>query len=104
MLKAAVLNPIARASEETASTVTPGFRNSVRKASRSERGSGAIMVLGGTSPPTNHMTVAGIAAFVGFFAAALPAQDATALHPWRQVWSDEFEGPANSAPDRGKWT
>jgi hypothetical protein len=37
MLKAAVLNPIARASDETARAVTPGFRSSVRRASRSER-------------------------------------------------------------------
>jgi len=37
-------------------------------------------------------------------AAALPAQDAASLRPWRLVWSDEFDGPAGSAPDRGKWT
>jgi beta-glucanase (GH16 family) len=37
-------------------------------------------------------------------AATLAAQDATLLHSWRLVWSDEFDGPANSAPDRTKWT
>jgi beta-glucanase (GH16 family) len=51
------------------------------------------------------MTVAGIAAIGLFVAAALPAQEeAAALRPWRLVWSDEFDGPAGSAPDRSKWT
>jgi beta-glucanase (GH16 family) len=31
-------------------------------------------------------------------------QDAAPIHPWYLVWSDEFDGPANSAPDRTKWT
>jgi len=33
--------------------------------------------------------------------AALPA---TAQTSWRLLWSDEFDGPANSSPDPGKWT
>ena len=51
------------------------------------------------------MTLAGIAAFA-IFSATLWAQEADSriLARWRLVWSDEFEGPANSAPDRAKWT
>ena len=37
-------------------------------------------------------------------AGAAFGQDAAALHPWQVVWSDEFDGVANSAPDRAKWT
>ncbi|HVO80669.1 MAG TPA: glycoside hydrolase family 16 protein [Terriglobales bacterium] len=36
--------------------------------------------------------------------AALHAQDAAPLRPWRLVWNEEFDGPAGSAPDRAKWT
>jgi beta-glucanase (GH16 family) len=36
--------------------------------------------------------------------ATLSAQDAVRLQPWRLAWSDEFDGPANTSPDRTKWT
>jgi beta-glucanase (GH16 family) len=32
------------------------------------------------------------------------AQIAAPPQPWRLVWSDEFDGKANSPPDRTKWT
>ena len=40
-------------------------------------------------------------------AAVLPAacaQDFGPLRPWHLVWSDEFDGPVNAAPDLTKWT
>src|SRR5437879_227778 len=33
----------------------------------------------------------------------LVTQATSAQTPWRLVWSDEFEGPANSVPDQTKW-
>jgi len=30
--------------------------------------------------------------------------NAPAQTSWKLVWADEFDGPANSAPDRAKWT
>jgi len=45
MLNAAVLNPMASAREDMARTVTPGFRSSVRMASRREREKRTIMYL-----------------------------------------------------------
>src|SRR5258707_3143296 len=50
------------------------------------------------------MTLAGALVLVAVSVAPLPAQDAAAPQPWRLVWSDEFDGPANSAPDGAKWT
>src|ERR1017187_5956315 len=32
------------------------------------------------------------------------ASTAQAQTSWRLEWADEFDGPANSAPDRAKWT
>jgi beta-glucanase (GH16 family) len=50
------------------------------------------------------MTLAGLTAFA-IFSTALSAQTAdSALSRWRLVWSDEFDGPADAAPDRTKWT
>src|SRR5262245_52414378 len=37
-------------------------------------------------------------------ALSLHAQQAPVKRPWFLAWSDEFEGPAGSAPDRTKWT
>jgi beta-glucanase (GH16 family) len=51
------------------------------------------------------MTLGGLTAFAAFSAALwAQASDATVSARWRLVWSDEFEGIANSAPDRAKWT
>jgi beta-glucanase (GH16 family) len=36
--------------------------------------------------------------------AALRAQEAALDRPWRLVWHDDFDGPANSPPDPAKWT
>ena len=36
---------------------------------------------------------------IGLIASAAPAQQS-----WRLEWADEFEGPANAAPDPSKWT
>src|SRR5215471_17585485 len=49
------------------------------------------------------MTAKALAALL-ILPAVLPAQDAAAMRPWRLVWSDDFDGPANSAPNRTKWT
>src|ERR1051326_6211872 len=52
------------------------------------------------------MTVAGLTWLAILTVAALPAQttDAPVTRPWRLVWSDEFEGPPGSPPDRARWT
>src|SRR5205085_6803441 len=34
----------------------------------------------------------------------IAAQTALAQSAWRLVWSDEFNGPANTLPDSSKWT
>jgi beta-glucanase (GH16 family) len=51
------------------------------------------------------MTLAGLTAFA-VFSTVLSAQtsDSALSARWRLIWSDEFEGSANSAPDRTKWT
>jgi hypothetical protein len=37
-------------------------------------------------------------AWIGMAAGAAQAQSS-----WKLEWADEFDGPANSAPDRAKW-
>src|SRR5713226_5682569 len=39
-----------------------------------------------------------------FALTALHAQQAALDRPWHMVWHDEFSGPANTPPDRTKWT
>ncbi len=34
----------------------------------------------------------------------IPLATSTAQQPWQLVWSDEFNGPAGTAPDSAKWT
>jgi beta-glucanase (GH16 family) len=56
-----------------------------------------------------YMTLAsvGLRWALPVLAAVLPtacAQDFVPADPWRLVWSDEFDGPANAAPDLTKWT
>ena len=45
-----------------------------------------------------------IVLLLAFGLAALPAQDAAPPGPWRILWQDEFDLPANSAPDTARWT
>ncbi|HVK77322.1 MAG TPA: glycoside hydrolase family 16 protein [Kofleriaceae bacterium] len=52
------------------------------------------------------VTTAALAALAAAACTRPPVDDDLPEPPvggWRLTWSDEFDGPANTAPDRGKW-